>query len=57
MRAAGNRVNAAIRAVLAAALLQEPRASALLKALSARVADLALSLVKSRQWGSDRVCA
>lgn len=57
MRAAGNRVNAAIRALLAAALLHEPRAGKLLNAMCGRVADIADRLVKSRQWGSDRVRA
>lgn len=55
MRAAGNRVNAAIRALLTAAMLQEPRASSLLKAMSGQVAEFAHSLVKRRQWGSGRV--
>lgn len=57
MRAAGNRVNAAIRALLVAALLQEPRATTLLKVMGALVAEIAHTLVKTRQWGSDRVRA
>lgn len=49
-------MKAAIKALLAAALLQEPRASALLEIMAGRVAEFAQDLVDKRQWGSARVC-
>lgn len=56
MRAAGERVKAAIKGLLAAALLQEPRTSALLEAMAGRVAAFAQDLVDKQQWGHARVC-
>jgi hypothetical protein len=55
MRAAGERVKAAIKGLLAAAL-QEPRTSALLEAMAGRVAAFAQDLVDKQQWGHARVC-
>ncbi|EIE21358.1 hypothetical protein COCSUDRAFT_56577 [Coccomyxa subellipsoidea C-169] len=55
MRTARDRVKAAIKALLVAALLQEPRASALLEIMAGHVAKFAQDLVDKRQWGSARV--
>ena len=56
MRAARDRVKAAIKGLLAAALLQEPRTSALLEAMAGRVDAFAKDLVHKQQWGHARVC-